>query len=63
MLLPDQVASNEEGIRGSWFTGLIVEMHPTGCPTEALVRYDELLHDSGERARCRTVPWPSRTMA
>ncbi|CAI5964638.1 unnamed protein product [Closterium sp. NIES-65] len=35
------VASNEEGLRGSWFTGTVLQI----VGNRALVRYDELLDD------------------
>ena len=39
-----QVASNEEGLRSSWFTGTVLQI----VNDQALVRYDELLEDDGE---------------
>ncbi|GJP75066.1 hypothetical protein CLOP_g5564 [Closterium sp. NIES-67] len=40
---PVEVASNEEGLRGSWFTGTVLQMEAR----RALVRYDQLLDDAG----------------
>ena len=39
-----QVATNEAGLRGSWFTGTVLRMKGN----HALVKYDELLTDDGE---------------
>ena len=56
-----QVASNEEGLRSSWFTGTVLQI----VNDQALVRYDELLEDDGEAcmdASCATVIYLSMTV-